>query len=43
MTSIVIPWLALDNKAIGLDDLIIGARQADPSGQSHAGKSYVVL
>ncbi|VVH64216.1 Flagellar hook-length control protein FliK, partial [uncultured Gammaproteobacteria bacterium] len=26
----------------GLDDLIIGARQADPSGKSHAGKSYVV-
>jgi hypothetical protein len=27
----------------GLDDLIVGAFQADPSGQSHAGKSYVVF
>jgi hypothetical protein len=27
----------------GLDDLIIGARQADPSGKSHAGRSYVVF
>jgi hypothetical protein len=26
-----------------LNHLIIGARQADPSGQSHAGKSYVVF
>ncbi|VVH55782.1 hypothetical protein formerly called flagellar hook-length control protein FliK, partial [uncultured Gammaproteobacteria bacterium] len=27
----------------GLDDLIVGARQADPSGKSNAGKSYVVF
>jgi hypothetical protein len=27
----------------GLDDLIVGAFQADPSGKSHAGKSYVVF
>jgi hypothetical protein len=27
----------------GLDDLIVGARQADPSGKSHAGRSYVVF
>jgi hypothetical protein len=27
----------------GLDDLIIGAHQADPSGELAAGKSYVVF
>ncbi|VVH60071.1 Flagellar hook-length control protein FliK, partial [uncultured Gammaproteobacteria bacterium] len=27
----------------GLDDLIVGARYADPSGKSKAGKSYVVF
>jgi hypothetical protein len=27
----------------GLDDLIIGAHQADPSGKLAAGKSYVVF
>jgi hypothetical protein len=27
----------------GLDDLIVGAYQADPSGKSSAGKSYVVF
>jgi hypothetical protein len=27
----------------GLDDLIVGARYADPSGKSDAGKSYVVF
>ena len=27
----------------GLDDLIVGARYADPSGKSEAGKSYVVF
>jgi hypothetical protein len=27
----------------GLDDLIVSARKADPSGQSNAGKSYVVF
>jgi hypothetical protein len=27
----------------GLDDLIVGAYQADPSGKSRAGKSYVVF
>jgi hypothetical protein len=26
----------------GLDDLIVGAWSADPSGRSDAGKSYVV-
>jgi hypothetical protein len=26
-----------------LDDLIVGAYQADPSGQSNAGKSYVIF
>jgi hypothetical protein len=32
-----------DNYGDGLDDLIIGAKQADPSGKSHAGRSYVVF
>ncbi len=27
----------------GLDDLIVGARHADPNGKSNAGKSYVVF
>jgi hypothetical protein len=27
----------------GLDDLIVGARSADPSGKLSAGKSYVVI
>jgi hypothetical protein len=27
----------------GLDDLIVGARYADPSGKSDAGRSYVVF
>jgi hypothetical protein len=27
----------------GLDDLIVGARSADPSGKSSAGKSYVIF
>jgi hypothetical protein len=27
----------------GLDDLIVGATYADPSGKSNAGKSYVVF
>jgi hypothetical protein len=27
----------------GLDDLIVGAHAADPSGKSYAGKSYVVF
>jgi hypothetical protein len=27
----------------GLDDLIVGAYQADPSGKSDAGKSYVIF
>jgi hypothetical protein len=27
----------------GLDDLIVGARKADPSGKSSAGKSYVIF
>jgi hypothetical protein len=27
----------------GLDDLIVSARKADPSGQSNAGKSYVIF
>jgi hypothetical protein len=27
----------------GLDDLIVGAYGADPSGKSYAGKSYVVF
>jgi hypothetical protein len=27
----------------GLDDLIVGAYRADPSGKSSAGKSYVVF
>jgi hypothetical protein len=27
----------------GLDDLIVGAYQADPSGKSNAGKSYVIF
>jgi hypothetical protein len=27
----------------GLDDLIVGAYQADPSGKSNAGKSYASL
>jgi hypothetical protein len=27
----------------GLDDLIVGAYQADPSGKSSAGKSYVIF
>jgi hypothetical protein len=27
----------------GLDDLIVGAYQANPSSQSNAGKSYVVF
>jgi hypothetical protein len=26
----------------GLDDLIVGAYQADPSGKTNAGKSYVI-
>ena len=27
----------------GIDDLLIGAKQADPNGQSGAGESYVVF
>jgi hypothetical protein len=27
----------------GLDDLIVGARSADPSGRLSAGKSYVIF
>jgi hypothetical protein len=27
----------------GLDDLIVSARRADPSGKSGAGKSYVIF
>jgi hypothetical protein len=27
----------------GLDDLIVGAHQADPSGKINAGKSYVIF
>jgi hypothetical protein len=27
----------------GLDDLIVGARHADPNGKLNAGKSYVVF
>jgi hypothetical protein len=27
----------------GLDDLIVGARKADPSGKSSAGRSYVIF
>jgi hypothetical protein len=27
----------------GLDDLIVGARYADPSGKLSAGKSYVIF
>jgi hypothetical protein len=30
-------------KITGLDDMIDGAYQADPSGKSNAGKSYVVF
>jgi hypothetical protein len=26
-----------------LDDLIVGAHKADPSGKSNAGKSYVIF
>ncbi|MEM9273561.1 MAG: putative Ig domain-containing protein, partial [Cyanobacteria bacterium P01_F01_bin.143] len=32
-----------DVNADGIDDLIIGARRADPNGQSVAGESYVVF
>jgi hypothetical protein len=35
--------IRFDVNGDGLDDLIVGAFQADPSGQSHAGKSYVVF
>ncbi|MBX9257495.1 FG-GAP repeat protein [Desmonostoc muscorum CCALA 125] len=34
---------ALDINGDGFDDLIIGARYADPNGQSGAGSSYVVF
>jgi hypothetical protein len=27
----------------GIDDLLIGARYADPGGRSYAGESYVVF
>jgi hypothetical protein len=37
------PALETDVNGDGLDDLIVGAYQADPNNKSSAGKSYVVF